>query len=66
VRRWLHSRVGGDRIRTEWGIRAAIALLAVQRLRWGYLTHGDEDPRLSANLALLDAALAGEADLFPA
>jgi hypothetical protein len=65
VRRWLGRRVGGDRIRAEWGIRATIALLAVQRLRWGYLTHGDEDPRQSANLALLDAAISGGSDLFP-
>jgi aminoglycoside phosphotransferase (APT) family kinase protein len=65
VRRWLGRRVGGDRIRAEWGIRATLALLAVQRLRWGYLTHGDEDPRQSANLALLDAAIAGGSDLFP-
>ena len=65
VRRWFGERVGGDRIRCEWGIRATLALLAVQRLRWGYLKYGDEDPRQSANLALLDAAIAGGADLFP-
>ena len=63
--RWLGKRVGGDRIRCEWGIRTAIALLAVQRLRWGFLKYGDEDPRVSANLALLDAAIAGGRDLFP-
>jgi len=65
VRRWFGERVGGDRIRAEWGIRSTVALLAVQRLRWGYLKHGDEDPRQSANLALLDAAIAGGTDLFP-
>lgn len=63
--RWLSRHVGGDRIRSEWGIRSALALLAIQRLRWGYLKHGDEDPRQSANLALLDAVMAGGRDLFP-
>lgn len=66
LHRWLGNRVGGDRIRCEWGIRTALALLAVQRLRWGFLKYGDEDPRQSANLALLDAAIAGGRDLFPA
>lgn len=63
--RWLGNEVGGDRIRAEWGVRSAVAYIAIRRLRWGYLTHGDEDPRLSANLALLDAALQGGPDLFP-
>ncbi|MCB9879631.1 MAG: aminoglycoside phosphotransferase family protein [Planctomycetes bacterium] len=63
--RWLGNTVGGDRIRAEWGIRSAIAYLAIRRLRWGYLTHGDEDARRSANLALLDAALEGGGALFP-
>lgn len=66
LHRWLYDNVGGDRIRAEWGIRSAIAYLATRRLRWGYLTHGDEDPRQSANLALLDAALEGGTALFPA
>lgn len=64
--RWLGGAVGGDRIRAEWGIRSAVAYLAIRRLRWGYLTHGDEDPRQSSNLALLDAALEGGSSLFPA
>lgn len=63
--RWFGGAVGGDRIRAEWGIRSTLAYLAIRRLRWGYLTHGDEDPRQSANLALLDAALGGGSDLFP-
>lgn len=63
--RWIGDAVGGDRIRAEWGIRSATAYLAIRRLRWGYLTHGDEDPRASANLALLDAALEGGGALFP-
>ncbi len=63
--RWFGGSVGGDRIRAEWGIRSALAYLAIRRLRWGYLTHGDEDPRQSSNLALLDAALEGGRDLFP-
>lgn len=65
ILRWFGGRVGGDRIRAEWGIRTALAYLAVRRLRFGYLTFGDEDPRRSANLALLDAALAGGRELFP-
>lgn len=65
VQRWFGERVGGDRIRAEWGIRTTLAFLAVSRLRWGYLKHGDEDPRQSRNLALLDAAIAGGRDLFP-
>jgi transposase-like protein len=64
--RWFGGQHGGDRIRAEWGIRAAVVHLALRRLRWGYLTHGEEDPRLSANLALLDAALDGGASFFPA
>ena len=63
--RWLGNTVGGDRIRAEWGIRSTLAYLAIRRLRWGYLTHGDEDPRRGAALALLDAALEGGRDLFP-
>lgn len=63
--RWFDGAVGGDRIRSEWGIRSAVAYLAIRRLRWGYLTHGDEDPRQSSNLALLDAALDGGSSLFP-
>lgn len=63
--RWLGGSVGGDRIRAEWGIRSAIAYLAIRRIRWGYLKHGDEDPRAGANLALLDAALEGGGSLFP-
>lgn len=64
--RWLGPAVGGDRIRAEWGIRSAAVYLAVRRLRWGYLTSGDDDPRKGANLALLDAALAGGTSFFPA
>ncbi|MFK7741874.1 MAG: aminoglycoside phosphotransferase family protein [Planctomycetota bacterium] len=65
LKRWLSNLVGGDRIRAEWGIRSTIAYLALRRLRWGYLTHGDEDQRKGSNLALLDAALEGGAALFP-
>jgi aminoglycoside phosphotransferase (APT) family kinase protein len=65
LNRWLGNTVGSDRIRAEWGIRSAVAYLAIRRLRWGYLTHGDEDPRQGGNLALLDAAIEGGAELFP-
>lgn len=63
--RWFGGAYGGDRIRAEWGIRSTVVYLAIRRLRWGYLTHGEEDPRLSANLALLDAALDGGRSFFP-
>lgn len=66
LHRWMETQLGSDRIRSEWGVRSACAYLAIRRLRWGYLTHGEEDPRLGPNLALLDAALAGGQDLFPA
>jgi hypothetical protein len=66
LHRWLGYTVGGDRIRAEWGIRSAIAYLAIRRLRWGYLSYGDEDARQSSNVALLDAALEGGGALFPA
>lgn len=65
VNRWFGGAVGGDRIRAEWGIRAALVYLALRRLRWGYLTAGEDDATRSANLALLDAALDGGANLFP-
>jgi aminoglycoside phosphotransferase (APT) family kinase protein len=63
--RWFGNAMGSDRIRSEWGIRSTLAYLAIRRLRWGYLTHGDDDPRLGANLALLDAAIEGGSNLFP-
>ncbi|GAB4142021.1 MAG: hypothetical protein Fur0037_09030 [Planctomycetota bacterium] len=65
VLRWFGGRVGGDRIRAEWGVRTTLVYLAIRRLRFGYMTRGDEDPRRAANLALLDAAMAGGPDLFP-
>lgn len=65
ILRWFGNRVGGDRVRCEWGIRAALAYMAVRRLRWGYLREGEDDPRQSSNLALLDATLAGGSELFP-
>ncbi len=66
VARWFGGSYGGDRIRSEWGIRSAIVYVAIRRLRWGYLTHGEDDPRLSSNLALLDAAIEGGGAFFPA
>ncbi len=63
--RYFAHRVGSARIRSEWGIRAALAYLALRRLRFGYLTYGDEDQNSGQNLALLDAALAGGPELFP-
>ena len=63
--RWFGNRVGSARIRSEWGIRATLVYLALRRLRFGYLAAGDEDPRQTANLALLDAAIEGSSALFP-
>ncbi len=65
LQRWLGPRVGSDRLRSEWGMRSALVYLAVRRLRWGHLAHGGGDQRASANLALLDAALAGGEHLLP-
>jgi aminoglycoside phosphotransferase (APT) family kinase protein len=66
VERWFGRRVGSDRIRAEWGIRAALVYLALRRLRWGAVALGPgNDPNQTRNLALLDAALVGGADLFP-
>lgn len=65
LQRRLASLVGSDRIRAEWGMRSALAFLALRRVRWSYLTQGDEDPRMGRNLAMLDAAMDGGRDLFP-
>lgn len=65
LERYLGPRVGSDRIRSEWSIRAALVYLALRRLRFGYLMHGAEDPQVTPNLALLDAALVGGDSLFP-
>lgn len=66
VERYFEDRVGSERIRSEWGIRAALVYLGLRRLRFGYLTQGEEDAQRGPNLALLDAALRGGSDLFPA
>lgn len=63
--RWLGERLGSDRLRSEWGVRAALVYLAIRRLRWGWLRHGVADARASANIALMDAALSGGEHLFP-
>jgi len=63
--RFFETRVGSERIRAEWGIRAAIVYLALRRLRFSLLISGESDPNRSQNLGLLDAALIGSRDLFP-
>jgi aminoglycoside phosphotransferase len=63
--RYFSTRIGGDRIRSEWGIRAALVYLALRRLRFNYLMYGEEDPQVTPNLALLDAALEGGSAVFP-
>ena len=63
--RFFETRVGSERIRSEWGIRSAIVYLALRRLRFSLLILGDEDPNRAQNLGLLDAALMGSHDLFP-
>ncbi|MGE0142040.1 MAG: aminoglycoside phosphotransferase family protein [Planctomycetota bacterium] len=65
LERWFGTRWGSDRIKSEWGIRSAIVYLAMRRLRFGRLKFGIDDQNLARNLALLDAALDGGAQLFP-
>ena len=65
INRWFGGRVGSDRIRAEWGIRSTLAYMALRRLRFGYLMYGDEDERVTQNVALLDAVLQGGGELFP-
>ena len=66
VNRYFGQRVGSERIRAEWGIRAALVYMSLRRLRFGYLMHGGEDQQSASNIALLDATLQGGAELFPA
>ncbi|MEO0478751.1 MAG: aminoglycoside phosphotransferase family protein [Planctomycetota bacterium] len=65
VSRYLDQRHGSDRIKAEWGIRSALIYLAMRRLRFAHLVHGEADPNREQNLALLDAALQGGPALFP-
>jgi len=66
LQRYWHDRVGSERVRSEWGIRGAVVYLALRRLRFSYLIHGGNDPDRAQNLGLLDAALMGRAEFFPA
>lgn len=63
--RFLDGRLGSERVRAEWSMRATAVYLACRRLRFGYLTHGEIDRYRGANLALLEAALAGGSNFFP-
>ena len=63
--RYLQARYGSDRIKAEWGIRAALVYLAMRRLRFGFLFYGDADPCIAQNLGLFDACIAGGPELFP-
>lgn len=63
--RYFGTRFGSDRIKAEWGIRAALVYLSMRRLRFGFLMHGERDTGASRNVALLDASLSGGPDLFP-
>lgn len=65
LERYWGQRVGSERIRSEWGMRAAIVYLALRRLRFSYLILGEDDCQRPQNLGLLDAALIGSRDLFP-
>lgn len=65
LNRWFSTRWGSDRIKSEWGIRAALIYLALRRLRFGRLAQGPSDEHAPRNLALLDAALNGGPELFP-
>ncbi|MHC5062657.1 MAG: aminoglycoside phosphotransferase family protein [Planctomycetota bacterium] len=66
MQRFFASRMGSERVKAEWGIRSALVYLAMRRLRFGALVHGQEDEAAPRNVALLDAALVGGLDLFPA
>jgi aminoglycoside phosphotransferase (APT) family kinase protein len=65
IGRYLAQRVGSDRVKAEWGIRAALVYLALRRLRFGALMYGSDDSGAARNMALLDAVLRGGEDLFP-
>ncbi|HMQ22983.1 MAG TPA: aminoglycoside phosphotransferase family protein [Planctomycetota bacterium] len=65
-RRFVEGMHGSDRVRSEWSMRATAVYLACRRLRFGYLTHGEIDRYRGSNLALLEAALAGGREFFPA
>jgi hypothetical protein len=65
VARYFEHRVGSARIIGEWGVRSTLVYLALRRLRFGHLAYGPDDEQVNPNLALLDAALMGGADLFP-
>jgi aminoglycoside phosphotransferase (APT) family kinase protein len=64
--RFVESKFGSDRVRMDWSMRATAVYLACRRLRFGFLTHGDQDALRGKNLALLRAALGGGAEFFPA
>jgi aminoglycoside phosphotransferase (APT) family kinase protein len=64
--RYLGDRVGSDRVRGEWAMRASAVYLASRRLRFGYLMYGEADRYRGSNLALLKAALSGGSEFFPA
>ena len=66
LERYFGDRIGSERIRSEWGIRATIVYLALRRLRFGYMILGSEDRNRAQNVGLLDAALIGSTELFPA
>lgn len=65
LEKYWETKVGSARIRSEWGIRAAVVYLALRRLRFSFLMLGEDDPKRLQNLGLLDAALIGSRDLFP-
>ena len=66
IERYFGPRFGSDRIKAEWGIRSALAHVALRRLHFGGLRHGPDFEDRAATLGLLDAALNGGTDLFPA
>ena len=64
LERYLERKQGSDRIKSEWGIRAALVYLALRRLRFAELQFGGADPHRTQNLELLDRALMGGGALF--
>jgi aminoglycoside phosphotransferase (APT) family kinase protein len=65
MHKWLSRYQGSDRVRAEWAIRASVVYVAARKLRFSYLTVGDQDTEKPATLALFDAALEGGRDFFP-
>lgn len=72
LERHFGQRFGSERIKSEWGIRAALVYLALRRIHFAAMRAKSEQvgqavltEQCTGSIALLDAALRGGADLFP-